>query len=243
MEAFDAMAAKDRARGWVKFGYALPPVWPMRADPMNIVFRHGKPRMTIDKTMRLVAEVFAYNECVDLESQPSIEYVSVSMLGRATAILLTSFLRVRVWGFDLEAYFRKTGKQRADVWMSGFVHSDCYGADERVQFGQREAPVLTGRQSCFIVWAIRRELRRLDREYPPTDPALCAWLLERRCRVSAAHQPSLQMQMFGVVPPEVRISSAGGDVRCLQRKSLGAADVPGELRKTSRVRGNPRRAR
>ena len=189
MEAFDAMAAKDRARGWVKFGYALPPVWPMRADPMNIVFRHGKPRMTIDKTMRLVAEVFAYNECVDLESQPSIEYVSVSMLGRATAILLTSFLRVRVWGFDLEAYFRKTGKQRADVWMSGFVHSDGYGADERVQFGQREAPVLTGRQSCFIVWAIRRELRRLDREYPPTDPALCAWLLERRCRVSAAHQP------------------------------------------------------
>jgi hypothetical protein len=43
---------------------------------------------------------------------------------------------------------------------------------------------------------------------------------------------TLQMQMFGVVPPEVRISSAGGDVRCLQRKSLQAADVPGELRKS-----------
>eukprot|EP00966_Prymnesium_polylepis_P165871 3834154-Prymnesium_polylepis.1 len=53
--------------------------------------------------------------------------------------------------------------------MSGFCHHDGFGVDERVQFGQREAPVLTGRQSCFIlevVWAIRRELRRLDAEYP-----------------------------------------------------------------------------
>ena len=68
--------------------------------------------------------------------------------------------------------FRKTGKQRAHVWMSGFVHADGYGADERVQFGQREAPVLCGRQSCFLVWAIRRELDRLDAAYPPTDPLL-----------------------------------------------------------------------
>jgi hypothetical protein len=180
MEAFEKMAAKDRERGWVRYGYALPPLWPMRADPMNIVFRHGKPRMTIDKSMQLIAGVPAYNDCVDLEAQPSIEYVSVAMLGRACAILLTSGLRVRTWGFDLEAYFRKTGKQRRDVWKSGFVHPDGYGADERVQFGQREAPVLTGRQSCFCVWAIRRELHRLDREYPPTHPGLCAWLLERR---------------------------------------------------------------
>ena len=35
-EAFDKTAAKDREKGWVKYGYRLPPVWPMRADPMNI---------------------------------------------------------------------------------------------------------------------------------------------------------------------------------------------------------------
>ena len=50
-EAFEKVAAKDREHGWVKHGYGLPPFWPMRADPMNIVFRNGKPRMTIDKTM------------------------------------------------------------------------------------------------------------------------------------------------------------------------------------------------
>jgi hypothetical protein len=178
-EAFMKTAAKDRKNGWVRFGCALPPVWPMRADPMNIVFRNGKPRMTIDKTMQLVDGVASYNDCVDLEAQPSIEYVNVAMLGRASAILLTSGVEVKVWGFDLEAYFRKTGKQRADVWMSGFCHHDGFGVDERVQFGQREAPVLTGRQSCFIVWAIRRELRRLDAEYPTADPAVAEWLRRR----------------------------------------------------------------
>ena len=55
-------------------------------------------------------------------------------------------------------------------------------ADERVQFGQREAPVLCGRQSCFLVWAIRRELDRLDAAYPPTDPLLRSWMQARRQR-------------------------------------------------------------
>ena len=184
-EAFFKMAGKDRERGWVRYGYSLPPVWPMRADPMNIVFRNGKPRMTIDKTMQLVVGVDSYNDCVDLDAQPAIEYVTVSMLGRASAILITAGVRVATWGFDLEAYFRKTGKQRADVWASGFVHHDGFGVDERVQFGQREAPVLTGRQSCFIVWAIRRELRRLDGEYPSAVPGVVEWV---RRRLAAAER-------------------------------------------------------
>ena len=178
-EAFLQTACKDREKGWVRSGYAFPPVWPMRADPMNIVFRNGKPRMTIDKTMELVPGVSSYNACVDLDAQPAIDYVTVAMLGRASAILLTSGLPTRVWGFDLEAYFRKTGKQRRDVWQSGFCHHDGFGVDERVQFGQREAPVLTGRQSCFLVWAVRRELRRLDAEYPCADADLRAWLDRR----------------------------------------------------------------
>jgi hypothetical protein len=85
--------------------------------------------MTIDKTMELVEGVVAYNFLVDLESQPEIEYVTVGQLGRAAAILMTIGLTVKLWGFDLEAYFRKTGKQRSHWWMSGFVHADGYGYD------------------------------------------------------------------------------------------------------------------
>jgi hypothetical protein len=181
-EAFLKSAKKDQEKGWVRHGYRLPPVWPMRADPMNIVFRNDKPRMTIDKTMQLVDGVDSYNSRIDLESQPAIDYVSVSMLGRAAAILMTAGVSVSIWGFDLEAYFRKTGKQRAHVWMSGFVHGDGYGADERVQFGQREAPVLCGRQSCFLIWAVRRELARLDLAYPSRVAAILDWLQHRSGR-------------------------------------------------------------
>ena len=38
--AFDKAAAKDRSKGWVRHGYRLPPIWPMRADPMNILMRN-----------------------------------------------------------------------------------------------------------------------------------------------------------------------------------------------------------
>ena len=57
---------------------------------MNIVFRNEKGRMTIDKTMQLVAGVDAYNSRIDLASQPVIDYVSVAMPGRACAIFLTA---------------------------------------------------------------------------------------------------------------------------------------------------------
>ena len=64
--------------------------------------------------------------------------------------------------------------------MSGFYHGDGYSFDKRVQFGLREAPVLCGRQSCFILWAIRRELGRLDAEYAPRAQSVIQWLAERR---------------------------------------------------------------
>ena len=178
-EVFEKLAQGDRDAGWTQGGFSLPPVWPMRADPMNIVFRNGKPRMTIDKTMELVLGVASYNDAIDLESQLKIDYVNLSMLARAAAIMTTAKAPVKFWGFDLKAYFRKTGKQRSDVWMSGFVHADGYGKDERVQFGQREAPVLTGRQSCFIAWAIRNELRRVDAQYPSSNSFIKWWMDQR----------------------------------------------------------------
>ena len=69
----------------------------MRADPMNVVMRHGKGRMTIDKTMELVEGIVAYNFLIDLESQPEIEYVTVGQLGRAAAILMTIGPERRWW--------------------------------------------------------------------------------------------------------------------------------------------------
>ena len=182
-EAFERCAAKDRAKGWVTAGRSLPPVWPYCADPFNVVERHGKWRMTIDKTIELAPGVASYNDSVDLDAIEPVVYVKIADLSEASAILSTAGVPVAMFGFDFEAYFRKTGKQAADVWMSGFVHPDGFGQDERIQFGQREAPVLMSRQSCYLVWLIRRELERLDREYPPTDQRVCRWRRDRILRL------------------------------------------------------------
>ena len=43
----------------------------------------------------------------------------------------------------------------------------------------------SGRQSCFLMWAVRRELLRLDGECPARDPALLSWLASRRASEGA----------------------------------------------------------
>ena len=195
-EGFEKCAAKDRDKGWVRWGSSLPQVWPMRADPMNVVLRFGKARMTIDKTMELIEGLASYNQLIDLESQPEIEYVRVGQLGRAAAILLTAGVEVKLFSFDLEAYFRKTGKQRSSWWMSGFVHADGYGYDPRIQFGQREAPVLCGRQSCFLVWVMRRELLRLEAEYPSRATSVLAWIADRLRHVTEGSEADISCLFF-----------------------------------------------
>ena len=186
MEGLHKCLAKDRksdgvegAQAWTVHGGAMPQVWPMRADPINVVWRNGKPRITIDKTMQLSDVYESYNAAVALEKYDPVEMVRVQQLCRAIAILMTAGVGVRVWSFDLEAYFRKTGKQRADWWKSGYVLPDGFGFDKRVQFGQREAPVLTSRQSNFLVWAMRRAVHLFDEAHPPTDARLLAWRLLR----------------------------------------------------------------
>ena len=199
MAALDKCLGKDRkqegvagALPWTVHGGDLPQVWPVRADPINVAWQGDRARLTIDKSMPLSMTLVAYNAAVDLDMYDPVEMVRVQQLCRAVAILLTARAGVRIWSFDLEAYFRKTGKQRADWWKSGYLLPDGAGYDKRVQFGQREAPVLTSRQSNFLVWAIRRELYAFDEAHAPREPQLLAWRLLRSlladARVPAAER-------------------------------------------------------
>ena len=176
---FDKCTAKDRAEGLGKWGSKLPHVWPCRADYRNIVMRRGKARLTIDKSMRLAEWLPSHNDEVDLLLHGEIDYVSVSQLGRARAILLTAGVEVVPFGFDLRSYFRKTGKNKSTWWMACYVGDDGYGVDTRVQFGDRSAPILCGRQTCLLADAIKRELRRLDLEYPSQAASVIAYIAAR----------------------------------------------------------------
>ena len=182
---FNACTDKDRRAGIGVWGRKLPPIWPCRTDNRNVVMRRGKPRVTIDKSMWLVPWLQSHNDAIDLDIYPELEYVNVGQLGRARAILLTTGAEVVPFGFDLTSYFRKIGKNRSTWWMAGTVDRDGYGFDPRVQFGDRAAPVLCGRQTCLLADAIKRELRRLDIAYPSVDGAVIAYVAERLAKLQA----------------------------------------------------------
>jgi hypothetical protein len=189
-------------------------VWPTLVDPVNITLRGGKARMTIDKSIQLSHLFQAYNSQIRLDREPAIEYASVRLLGRGTSILLTAGVQVEAWGFDVDAYFRKSGKQRAHLWMSGLLYWDGFATDTRVQFGQREAPVRLGRQSTFIRWAIARELRRLDAAYPTRIGGILDWLATRTAHANGEMEQERWTDLFFI---------------CIFVDDVGASSISDEL--------------
>ena len=141
--------------------------------------RRGSARVTIDKTIQLAPWICSHNDAIDLSQFEPIVNVTVGQLGRARAILLTAGVEVKPFSFDLKSYFRVTGKNKSSWWMAGYVGKDGYGIDTRVQFEDRSAPVLCGRQSTLLAYAIRLELRRLDLAYPSHKQSVIDYFIRR----------------------------------------------------------------
>ena len=93
---------------------------------------------------------------------------------------------VKLGKFDLSTYFRIFGKQRAHVHQSGRLYESLFGFDRRVNFGERDAPDHTGRASDALAFFVRRELKRLGREYAPKCASIVAWVAMRMGHAAAA---------------------------------------------------------
>ena len=180
---------RDIDNGFVSHGEDFPQYWPCVCDPMNIVVQNGKPRATIDKTMRLSSSshpqpVPSYNDFIDLEAERQelgrpFRLVRVWQFARGAAILATAGVEVLIGKFDLSTYFRMHGKQRLHVWQSGRVLESLFGFDFRVNFGERDAPDHTCRATDAICFFVRLELQRLEREYPSKCARIMEWLAMR----------------------------------------------------------------
>ena len=110
---------KDRSRGHVRPGYTqFPPSIPVRALPWNVVIQKGKPRLTIDPSMDLEPDNQLVDPVNDVEQEgyPELEWVRVTDLARAAAILLTARFPVKAFGLDGTSYYRRSAKQRMDRW-------------------------------------------------------------------------------------------------------------------------------
>ena len=193
--AFAECAQRDIDEGFVTSGQAFPEIWPCRVDCMNVVIQGGKPRLTIDKRMKHHSKehpepVPSYNDYLELEAEReavgNLNLPMVWQFSRGIAILNTCGVEILLGKFDLSAYFRMHGKQRMHVHQSGRLLESLYGADLCVNFGERDAPDHTCRASDALTFFVRKELRRLDGEYPSKAAKVLEWLTHRLGLATAA---------------------------------------------------------
>ena len=191
---FAAMREKldsDVVKGWATAGWELP-FWPIRAQACSVVDESRpatatKPakikfRVTTDESWpreEMGLGVQSVNGGMDRSAWPAVRMVRVRQLAESAAILQTAGVPVRLWSFDLSDYYRRTGRQRADLWHHCYMMDDGFVVDEREQFGDASAAVKCVRQSGFLAWCVRRAMAAVDAQYPPRDPAVAAWMAER----------------------------------------------------------------
>ena len=195
--AFEDRNQRDVEKGFCSGGLPFPEIWPLITDPCNIVVQNGQPRLTIDKTMWISGRVDIppYNVMIDLHAQAEaagrLTLVRVADVSRAAAILMAplkmyrhlaprSTIRLKLSKWDAKAFFRMHSKQRLHVRSSGRIMRSGCNVDWCVNFGERDAPDHTTRESDSATYFIKNELMRLDTEYPTRAPELQYWLEHRR---------------------------------------------------------------
>ena len=130
------------------------------------------------------------NDAIDRSAWVQVRLMRVAQLAETIAILKTSGVPVKVWAFDCQAYYRKTGRRRGEVWRNCVAVSEGFVVDEREQFGDASAAVKCCRQSSFLAWLVARALAAVDAEFPPSDVRVLAWLARRREAKLAAREGS-----------------------------------------------------
>ena len=177
---------KDVGQGWSEIVSELP-FWPVRVNPYSIVREDRGPRvkhrMTIDLSWPRASEgreAVSVNESIDRSEWVQSRMLRVSQLAESVAILRSSGAPVRLWSLDCVSYYRKTGRQKGEIWRNCVMAECGFVVDEREQFGDASAAVKCVRQSSFLAWLIRRALRAVDMEFPTRHPLAARWLEERR---------------------------------------------------------------
>ena len=185
--------AKDVSKGWSQIEAALP-FWPIRSNPYSIVKEERearvKYRMTVDLSWPQPSAsgvAVSVNGSIDRARWVQVKLMRVAQFAEVVGILLTAGVSVRLWSFDCEAYYRKTGRQRGEVWRNCVVTADGFVVDEREQFGDASAAVKCCRQSSFLAWLVAKAMAEVDELFPPRDPRVVAWMQRRRAarRVAA----------------------------------------------------------
>ena len=187
---------KNEQQGWACGGFELP-CWPIRASPYSVVdesTRAGEPkyRLTNDLSWPHAGMILdddgtpveSINGSMARERWPRNSLPRAAMTGEAAAILQTSGAPVKLWGLDGEAYYRRFGRQRSELWRNAIAMLEGFQLDERCCFGSAADATKCSRASNLVAHAVRRALQQFDAEHPSRDASVIAW---QHAREQLAH--------------------------------------------------------
>ena len=173
------------------------PAWPIRACPYGLVDeseRAGKPkwRLTNDLSwpppMGCPDGVGGYVESLNASMKRSLwpqgKLAKVSELAEAAAIMRLAGVPVKLWKFDCEAFYKRMGRQTAQLWRVAMVREEGIQVDTRCCFGSAADAAKCCRVSNFLLHHVKAAMEKVDLDFPPVDKKILAWQ-ERRAAIAA----------------------------------------------------------
>jgi len=159
------------------------------------------------------------NGSIDRSRWPVNRLPRAHKLAEAAAVLKSSGAPCALWGFDCEAFYRKMGRQRAQLWRNAIATLHGFQLDERCCFGSAADATKCCRVSNLVASAIKVALKRVDAAHPTRDPRVLAWLDERRaeaakagCDESETRERYLSLHSIGVYVDDGSGASINDDI-------------------------------
>ena len=174
-------AEGPQGTGWLADRGEVPTV-PLRAVPRGVVDQVHKLRVVTDHTHPFGFGISA-NDGVSVEHLPDIKLSSGVRYARMVATMQTAGAGVLMWKRDAVSAYRQVPIHPRDLWKCGVLTGGGFLVDTRLSFGARMAPNKFQRLMLVLMGEARRRMARFDRDHPPTDVNVRAWLEARRLRL------------------------------------------------------------
>ena len=197
----DEKLEKSLRAGWAIVGEL--PAWPIRACPYGLVDeseRAGKIKWRLTNNLSWPPPssmsdgdggfVQSLNGSMDRSEWPENSLPRVAAIAEAAAIFRTAGAPVKLWGFDCEAFYKRVGRQLAQLWKVGMMRADGrFQIDTRCCFGSAADAAKCSRLSNFLAHEMRQAIERVDARYPTRDARILAWEARRTAEARSAGLP------------------------------------------------------
>lgn len=182
---------RNVTRGWAH--ESSLPCWPLRACPYGIVDesgRAGEPKFRLTNDLSWPPPkslpagggefVTSHNAASDRDRWPPARMINMRQVAASAAIMQQAGAPMAVWSVDCEAFYRKMGRQRCQVWRNVMAVAAGFQVDRRCCFGSAADAAKCARVSNFLAAKANEAIAQVDAAHPPRDARIIAWQEARR---------------------------------------------------------------